>query len=304
MASELKANEPNVAGWRETVTDLTAGAAGGAAQVLIGQPFDLVKVRLQTQNGGNALSTARNIWAREGPLAFYKGTLMPLLGVGACVSIQFGAFHGIRQAIESYNKDKRPGHDPILSIPQYYLAGAGAGVATSIISGPVEHIRIRLQTQPHGAARIYNGPLDCAVKLIRNAGIAGIYRGQAVTLLREIHGYGVWFAAYEGLVGIAMDREQKKREELPSWQIALCGGLAGEALWLLSHPLDVIKSKMQSDGFGAEKKYRNMRDAFRHTWVTGGLRGLFYGLGPALLRAMPVSAGTFATVEVVRKFLG
>lgn len=30
MASELKANEPNVAVWRETVTDLTAGAAGGA----------------------------------------------------------------------------------------------------------------------------------------------------------------------------------------------------------------------------------------------------------------------------------
>ena len=37
MASELKTNEPNVAVWRETVTDLTAGAAGGAAQVLIGK---------------------------------------------------------------------------------------------------------------------------------------------------------------------------------------------------------------------------------------------------------------------------
>ncbi|KAJ1706594.1 mitochondrial carrier protein ymc [Aspergillus flavus] len=209
MASELKANEPNVAVWRETVTDLTAGAAGGAAQVLIGeyhllynsygQPFDLVKVRLQTQNGGNTLPTARNIWAKEGPLAFYRGTLMPLLGVGACVSIQFGAFHGIRQAIESYNTDKRPGHDSTLSIPQYYLAGAGAGVATSIIS-----------------VQIYNGPLGCALKLIGTAGIAGIYRGQAVTLLREIHGYGVWLAAYEGLVGIAMARQQKEREELPS----------------------------------------------------------------------------------------
>ncbi|KAB8247941.1 mitochondrial carrier domain-containing protein [Aspergillus flavus] len=192
MASELKANEPNVAVWRETVTDLTAGAAGG-------QPFDLVKVRLQTQNGGNTLPTARNIWAKEGPLAFYRGTLMPLLGVGACVSIQFGAFHGIRQAIESYNTDKRPGHDSTLSIPQYYLAGAGAGVATSIIS-----------------VQIYNGPLGCALKLIGTAGIASIYRGQAVILLREIHGYGVWLAAYEGLVGIAMARQQKEREELPS----------------------------------------------------------------------------------------
>ncbi|KAB8256702.1 mitochondrial carrier domain-containing protein [Aspergillus pseudonomiae] len=196
---------------------------------------ELVKVRLQTQNGGNAFSTARNIWGQR------------------------RAF-GILQ-------------NATLSLPQYYLAGAGAGVATSIISGPVEHIRIRLQTQPHGATRIYNGPWDYALKLLRTAGIRGIYRGQAATLLREIHGYGVWFAAYEGLM-------------------AICGGLAGEALWLLSHPLDVIKSKMQSDGFGAEEKYRTLRVAFRHTWATGGL---VYGLGPALLRAMPVSAGTFAT---------
>lgn len=168
-------------------------------------------------------------------------------------------------------------------------------MTNSVVSGPVEHIRIRLQTQPHGASRLYSGPWDCARKLLRVAGPAGLYRGQVVTLLREFHGYGVWFAAYEGLLEILQRHEQKTREELPNWQIAVCGGLAGEALWLLSHPLDVIKSKMQSDGFGPEKKYHNMTHAFQQTWVTGGVRGLFQGLGPALLRAMPVSAGTFAT---------
>lgn len=168
-------------------------------------------------------------------------------------------------------------------------------MTNSVVSGPVEHIRIRLQTQPHGAARLYSGPWNCARKIFRIAGPAGVYRGQAVTLLREFHGYGVWFAAYEGLLEILQHHEQKKREELRNWQIAICGGLAGEALWLLSHPLDVIKSKMQSDGFGPDKKYHNMMHAFQQTWVTGGARGLFQGLGPALLRALPVSAGTFAT---------
>lgn len=182
-----------------------------------------------------------------------------------------------------------------MSLTQFYLAGGAAGVTNSIVSGPVEHIRIRLQTQPHGAARIYVGPWDCTRKIIRYAGIFGLYQGQVVTLLREFHGYGVWFATYEYLVKQAMQRMQKKRNELPNWMIALCGGLAGETLWLLSHPLDVIKSKMQSDGFSQEKQYATMRDAFRQTWVKGGIRGLFYGLGPALLRAMPVSAGTFAT---------
>ncbi|RAL09096.1 mitochondrial carrier protein [Aspergillus homomorphus CBS 101889] len=290
--------------WRETAKDVTAGAAGGVAQVLIGQPFDLVKVRLQTQKGGNAFSVTRQIWADEGPLAFYKGTLMPLLGVGACVSISFGALHTFRQAIESHNRQTRPSQDQTLSLPQFYVAGAGAGLVTSIVSGPVEHIRIRLQTQPHGIGRIYSGPFDCARKLIRAEGLAGLYRGQVMTVVREMHGYGVWFATYEGLVRWAMHQQRKRREELPGWQIALYGGVAGEALWLLSHPIDVIKSKMQSDGFGMERKYHGLRDAVRDTWAGSGLRGMFYGIGPALLRAMPASAGTFVAAEFVRNMLG
>ena len=35
-----------------------------------------------------------------------------------------------------------------------------------------------------------------------------------------------------------MEKQNKKREELPNWQIAVCGGIAGEALWLLSHLIE------------------------------------------------------------------
>lgn len=169
-------------------------------------------------------------------------------------------------------------------------------MANSVVSGPVEHIRIRLQTQPQGKdRRLYSGPWDCVRKIVRTAGLSGLYRGQLVTLLREFYGYGVWFAVYEGLLGGFQEREQRTRAQLSSWQFAVCGGLAGEKLWLLSRPLDVIKSKMQSDGFRPEQRYRTMRYAFRATWENAGVRGLFQGLGPTLLRAMPVSAGTFAT---------
>ena len=52
----------------------------------------------------------------------------------------------------------------------------------------------------------------------------------------------------------------------------------------------MIKSKMQF--YGSEGQYRSARDALRQTWR---VKGLFDGIGPALLRAMPVSAETFAT---------
>lgn len=260
-----------------------------------------MKVRLQTTtNYPNALVAAQTIYRNEGALAFYKGTLTPLIGIGACVSVQFGAFHEARRRLEAYNTSKNQAAG--LSYGQYYLAGAFAGVANSVISGPIEHVRIRLQTQPHGAARLYNGPLDCVRKLSAHQGVlAGLYRGEAVTIIREAQAYGVWFLAFEYMMNADAARNKIERKEIPSWKIAFYGGLAGEALWLSSYPFDVVKSKMQSDGFGDKMKYKSMRDCFAQTWRAEGARGFWKGIAPTLLRAMPVSAGTFAVVEMTMR---
>lgn len=267
-----------------------------------GQPFDIVKVRLQTTTQyPNALAAAKTIYAQEGALAFYKGTLTPLIGIGACVSVQFGAFHEARRRLESYNTNKNPLF-PGLSYSQYYAAGAFAGIANSVISGPIEHVRIRLQTQPHGSARLYNGPLDCVRKLSAHEGVLkGLYRGEAVTIIREAQAYGVWFMAFEYMMNADALRNKIDRKEIASYKIAFYGGLAGEALWLSSYPLDVVKSKMQSDGFGKGQRYKGMNDCFRQTYRAEGLRGFWKGIAPTLLRAMPVSAGTFAVVEMTMR---
>ncbi|KAF4775702.1 hypothetical protein HER10_EVM0013426 [Colletotrichum scovillei] len=292
--------EPEVVGGAlQTAKDLFSGAAGGVAQVLLGQPFDIVKVRLQTSTTPTtALNAATQIYKNEGALAFYKGTLTPLLGIGACVSIQFAGFHQARRFFESRN-----GSTGSLSYAQYYASGAFAGVANSVISGPIEHVRIRLQTQPHGAARLYSGPLDCVRKLASHGGVLnnGLYRGEAVTILREAQAYGVWFLAFEWMMNADARRNNMDRKDIAPYKIAFYGGLAGEALWLSSYPFDVIKSKMQTDGFGKEQRYKSMRDCFAQTYRGEGLRGFWRGIVPTLLRAMPVSAGTFATVELTMR---
>ncbi|KAH7137975.1 mitochondrial carrier domain-containing protein [Dendryphion nanum] len=290
-------------GLKRTLKDLFAGAVGGVAQVLLGQPFDIVKVRLQTtQQYTNALDAATKIYKNEGPSAFYKGTLTPLIGIGACVSVQFGAFHYARRAFESNNTSTHG--KPDLSYTQYYASGAFAGLSNTLLSSPIEHIRIRLQTQPHGPARLYAGPIDCMRKLSSHAGIThGLYRGTAVTLLREAQAYGVWFTTFEFLMNADAKRNGIERKEISTPKIALYGGLAGEALWIASYPFDVVKSKMQSDGFGTEQRYTGMRDCFAKTWRAEGARGFWKGIGPTLLRAMPVSAGTFATVELTMRMI-
>ncbi|PNP44590.1 hypothetical protein TGAMA5MH_03720 [Trichoderma gamsii] len=294
--------EQQQGGGLQTAKDLFSGAVGGIAQVLIGQPFDIVKVRLQTSTQyAGALEAATSIYKHEGALAFYKGTLTPLIGIGACVSVQFGAFHAARRWLEARNASS--GHSTTdLSYAQYFAAGAFAGVANAPLSGPIEHIRIRLQSQPHGAGRLYNGPLDCIRKIsAHNGALSGLYRGEAVTVWREAFAYGAWFTTFEYLMNSDAARNGIDRKEIPTYKIALYGGLAGEVLWLASYPFDVVKSKMQTDGFGAQQKYPTMRACFASTFRANGLRGFWKGIGPTLARAMPVSAGTFAVVEMTMR---
>ncbi len=237
------------------------------------------------------LSLARFLLAHSLPSQDQLSPNIPSLKV----SVQFGAFHEARRQFEASNARTNP-LSPALSYTQYFASGAIAGLANTFLSSPIEHVRIRLQTQPHEPTkRLYQGPLDCIRKLIAHRGVArGLYRGTSITLLREAQAYGVWFLTFEYLMQNDAARNRVRREQIPTWKVALYGGLAGEALWVASYPFDVVKSKMQSDGFGEGMRYHSVRDCFAKTWRAEGLAGFWKGIGPTLLRAMPVSAGTFA----------
>ena len=73
--------------------------------------------------------------------------MSPLVGIGACVSIQFGALEYTKRTLSQMNlRSGRGGPDgKELSAGQLIFAGSVAGVANSVVSGPVEHIRIREQ---------------------------------------------------------------------------------------------------------------------------------------------------------------
>lgn len=99
-----------------------------------------------------------DIFKKGGVTAFYKGTELPLIGVGACVSIQFGVVQYIKRIFQNQNMAVHGKKGLHLTQSQLYLSGAAGGIANSVIAGPIEHVRIRLQTQQ---TAIYSGPFDC-----------------------------------------------------------------------------------------------------------------------------------------------
>jgi len=293
----------------KTVKDLTAGTAGGIAQVLVGQPFDIVKVRMQTSAKGTysgMMQCAGGILKNEGPLAFYKGTLTPLLGIGACVSIQFGVLEWAKRYFARQNILRgRGGSDGrLLSGEQLVVAGVLAGLGNGVVSGPVEHIRIRLQTQSN-TKPMYAGPFDAIRKIYSAHGIAGIYKGQAVTLLREATGYGVYFLTYEKLMQWEMSKKGIRREQINPANTVLYGAAAGYALWAVIYPIDMIKSRMQTDGFTSStgQKYTSTLDCVRKVWRTEGISAFSRGLAPTLIRSPFANGATFLGFEMANRVL-
>ncbi|KDN44470.1 hypothetical protein RSAG8_05517, partial [Rhizoctonia solani AG-8 WAC10335] len=307
----------------KTAKDLTAGTVGGIGQVLVGQPFDIVKVRMQTAPPGTykgMIDCATGILKNEGPLSFYKGTLTPLLGIGLCVSIQFAALEGVKRAFADVNRKSGTGgpDGTVLGGGQLLAAGAAAGLANSVVSGPVEHIRIRLQTQPHHA-KLYNGPWDAVRKIYRSNGVAGIFKGQNPTLLREATGYAAYFWAYEKLIqreirvhnvvarsdGREIRVHNCRREDIAPAKAILFGAVAGYALWAVIFPIDMIKSRIQTDGFsfGTGQKYKSGTDAVRQIWKAEGMAAFTRGLIPILIRSPFANGATFLGFEMASRFL-
>lgn len=271
--------------------DMSAGCLGGAVSVLLGQPFDLIRVRLQTSQGGNPFSVTKDIWVHEGPRAFYKGASMPLIFTGVAATVQFSVFHRMREVFDGQNAARKRRLQ--LGLGQQYLAGGVAGLANSFITGPVEHIRTRLQLQPTGAMRLYSGPKDCIRQIVSKAGPAGLYKAFPITALKEFQAFGCYFAAFETSTGLLCRTSGKIRNELSIWEIIPCGALGGIGFWVGSYPIDVVKTKMQNDGFGADARYRNAWAVVRDTWRTGGMGAFWRGLAPTMIRTSLSSAGCF-----------
>lgn len=280
--------------------DLFGGTMGGIAQVLVGQPFDTVKVRLQSAPEGTyngAGDVIKKLIANEGIGGFYKGTLTPLVGVGACVSVQFS----VNEYMKRYY-DNKTGGKP-LSLVQFFNCGAVAGFANGFLASPIEHIRIRLQTQT-GATKAFNGPIDCFKKIQQSAGLfKGVYKGLAPTLVRESIGLGIYFATYEALIARELKNKiYPTRADIPGWKLCMFGGLSGYTLWIAIYPVDVIKSKLQTDSL-SNPKYRGSIDVAKDIFKRSGIKGFYKGFVPTILRAAPANGATFAVFELTMRLL-
>lgn len=300
MAPQVVDDLTDLHGYKKTIKDIFSGTVGGVAQVIVGQPFDIIKVRLQTMQGeASAWRAIKELVKYEGVMGFYKGTMAPLAGVGACVSCQFGVNEAMKRYFRSTNVMKGSGTEH-LSLGQYYTCGFVSGSANALLATPIEHVRIRMQLQKESLATAeYRGTLDCVEKLLRQG---ALMRGFSATFLRTSHGFGIYFLTYESLIA-AQEKKGIRREDISAWKACFFGGLAGAFFWAMTYPFDVVKSVMQADKLKNPVYGRDVFQVATAIYRERGARAFTQGFMPTMLRSLPVNGATFAAFEVTMRLL-
>mmetsp|Transcript_43808 Transcript_43808/g.59857 ORF Transcript_43808/g.59857 Transcript_43808/m.59857 type:complete len:228 (-) Transcript_43808:34-717(-) len=184
---------------------LLAAAESGAILVLLTNPIWLVKTRMQLQQQvagvgnsrvyrsvGHALST---IVREEGVPALWKGTIPALLLVSHG-AVQFTVYEWLKKQ-NLLKKDQASSID-------FLAMGAVAKVVASVSTYPAQVIKARLQqrdlTLTSGPK--YHGVRDCAVRIWKNEGPFGFFKGCLPNIARVAPGAALTFWIYEATAGL------------------------------------------------------------------------------------------------------
>ncbi|KAL8830468.1 MAG: hypothetical protein Q9170_005721 [Blastenia crenularia] len=268
------------------VYQFAAGAVAGVSEILVMYPLDVVKTRVQLQQGrgvgeegyNGMLDCFRKIIKNEGASRLYRGITAPILMEAPKRATKFAAN-------ESWGKFYRnlfgiAKMDQKLSI----LTGASAGATEAFIVVPFELVKIRLQDR--ASAGKYTGIIDCVTKIVKQEGPLSLYNGLESTLWRHI----LWNSGYFGCiyqVKSLLPKADGKGQQIRNDIIA--GTVGGTVGTILNTPMDVVKSRIQNSPkiAGSIPKYNWAWPALGTVMREEGFGALYKGFVPKVLRLGP-----------------
>eukprot|EP01132_Coremiostelium_polycephalum_P005859 gene5859-7288_t len=143
--------------------------------------------------------------------------------------------------------------------------------------------------------------------LSTNEGIRGMYRGIQPTLLGILPYGGISFSTFETLKKHAPQRFRNENGSLVDIYKFCIGGFSGGLAQTVSYPLDVIRRRMQTKGYGDGRVEINLNHStLRSMYIIAkneGFLSLYKGLSINYIKVVPTSSIAFYTYELVSSLL-
>ena len=194
--------------------DIIPGATTGIIKILVGYPFDSLKSKIQSNPNTSYYNEFNKVTKSKGYFYLYRGCAMPFNMAIVKRGLQLAIFEDLNKSYSSY------------------YAGACSGAVTSIISNPMNIIKVQMQTKDE-----YKNTTDCIRKIYEKNGLSGFNKGFKINLIRD----SLFAGSFLGTYGFF-------RNQLPnnSLSYSLCGALSSMATWSILIPFDTLRTIIQS----------------------------------------------------------
>ncbi|KAG7365032.1 mitochondrial carrier protein [Nitzschia inconspicua] len=235
----------------EFLVTFAAGASYGLTTVIVGQPLDTIKVRMQGMPSAmqqSALTVGKDLFLQQGVRGLYRGGLPLFLGGSFMRSAQFGVSGKVKHWLDDH--PNLP-HFKVFGLLdwQVIVAGIAGGLGRGLVEIPTDFLKTRRQVE-------------------RSWTMSHLMDGTAITLVRNTVLYASFMvyidltkqACQAGYVTTMLMNEEQNNLK-PFLKGAICANLA----WLTVWPADVVKTQRQSGNYDDKKGLLRMfQENFRN----------------------------------------
>ncbi|CAM6038900.1 unnamed protein product [Sphagnum compactum] len=302
---------PKEKGVQGFLVDFLMGGVSAAVSKTAAAPIERVKLLIQNQDemlkSGRLAEPYKGIgecFSRtikdEGVVSLWRGNLANVIRYFPTQALNF-AFKDYFKSLFGRKKD-RDGY--WVWFAGNLASGGAAGASSLLFVYSLDYARTRLandakSSKKGGGDRQFNGLLDVYRKTLASDGIAGLYRGFAISCAGIVVYRGLYFGIYDSLKPVVLVGPLEGNflaSFLLGWGITIGAGLA-------SYPIDTVRRRMMMTS-GEAVKYKSSLDAFRQIIAKEGTKSLFKGAGANILRAV-AGAGVLSGYDQLQiLFLG
>lgn len=285
---------------------MIAGAGSGFLTRALCQPLDVLKIRFQLQvepisevsisKYRSMLQALVIIVQEEGAKSLWKGHVPAQYLSIAYGLIQFGLYEATKQKL---------GTESSFQMVSDFYCGALAGSAATLFSFPFDVVRTRLVAQNENF-KVYKGVTDTFVKIITKEGYLALFKGLLPTVIQVAPHTGVQFMSFklfESIYRKLVSNSREKRQQVFTSSL-ICGSLAGLCAKTVIYPFDLCRKRMQIQGFERKAFGKNFVcngfiDCLKRTYQFEGIRGIYKGLSPSLIKAVCTTALHFTSYDLL-----
>lgn len=286
-----------------------AGGVAGAVSRTVVSPLERLKILYQVQSAGrneyqmSVFKALGKMWRDEGWRGFMRGNGTNCIRIVPYSAVQFSSFNLYRRTVENFTGRN------ITPLERLILGGC-AGITSVTFTYPLDIVRTRLSIQTASFASLSNtkregkppGMWSTLVLMYKTeGGIRGLYRGILPTIAGVAPYVGLNFMCYEAVRGYFTEPGEKN----PVWYRKLAAGaISGAVAQTCTYPFDVLRRRFQVNAMsGMGYQYKSIYGAITTILKEEGIRGLYKGLMPNLLKVAPSMASSWLSFEMTRDFL-